>query len=166
MACDMLVKLYDLKLDWSFVGGQEQQGILIRKPLAPEKHLAVSWVGEHFFPTWASECDLAISNRPTSCFLAIRDSRITGFGCYDTTAPGFFGPLGVAEEERGKGTGKALLLACLMDMKLKGYQYAIIGWTEKTDFYRKAVGAIEIPDSYPGFWKTLLPYPEKRPCCE
>lgn len=48
--------------------------------------------------------------------------------------------------------GKALLLAGLLDMKLKGYQYAVIGLTNLYEFYGKAVGAVVIPDSFPGFW--------------
>jgi predicted N-acetyltransferase YhbS len=156
MACDMLVKLYDLRLDSSFLTEQEQKGILIRKPLGAEKHIIIDWVRTHFGPGWASETEKAISNAPVSCFVAIRDEQVIGFGCYDATAPGFFGPVGVDEAARGQGTGKALLLACMLDMKLKGYQYAIIGWTEKAEFYHKLVGATAIPDSFPGLWKTML----------
>ena len=68
-----------------------------------------------------------MSNHPISCFVAVQNQQIIGFACYDATALGFFGPTGVIEESRGKGVGKALLLACMLDMKLKGYGYAIIG---------------------------------------
>ena len=49
-------------------------------------------------------------------------------------------------------------------MKLKGYGYAIIGWAEPpADFYRKTVGAIEIPEhgATPGIYKTMLRYSGK-----
>jgi predicted N-acetyltransferase YhbS len=69
---------------------------------------------------------------------------------------GFFGPIGVDESHRGNGTGKALLRACMLDMKLKGYGYAIIGFTGIFEFYGKAVGAVEIPDSSPGLWETWV----------
>jgi hypothetical protein len=36
---DMLVKLYELKDDWSFLPEQEKLGIAVRKPIGPEKHL-------------------------------------------------------------------------------------------------------------------------------
>jgi hypothetical protein len=52
--------------------------------------------------------------------------------------------------------GKALLLACLLDMKLAGYGYAIIGFIGPAEFYARAVGAVEIPDSSPSIWKTWL----------
>jgi predicted GNAT family acetyltransferase len=153
---DMLVKLYELQNDWTFLQEQESIGITIRKPIGPEKHLIIEWVREHFNPLWASEMDLAMSNQPKTCFVAIRDRQLIGFSCYDATALGFFGPTGVDQSFRGKGTGKALLLAALLDMKLKGYGYAVVGAIGPADFYRKMVGAVEIPDSTPGVWKDLL----------
>lgn len=153
---DMLVKLYNLQDDWSFVTEQEKLGITIRKPIGPEKHLVVDWVKGKFGDAWASETDIAFSNRPITCFLAVQKHTLIGFACYDASALGFFGPTGVIEACRGKGTGKALLLACLLDMKLKGYGYAIIGWVGPTEFYKKAVGAVEIPGSTPSIWKTWL----------
>jgi hypothetical protein len=154
---DMLVKLYDLENDWGFSAEQEKLGITIRKPIGPEKHLVVDWVKRKFLlDAWASETDMALSNRPITCFVAIKNKKLIGFACYDATALGFFGPTGVVKAQRGKGTGKALLLACLLDMKLKGYGYAIIGSVGPADFYRKAVGAVAIPDSTPGIWDDWL----------
>jgi GNAT superfamily N-acetyltransferase len=81
---------------------------------------------------------------------------MVGFACYDASTLGYFGPTGVDEPFRGQGIGKALLLACLLEMKLKGYGYAIIGWIGPQEFYEKAVGALVIPESTPGFWKDWL----------
>ena len=159
---DMLVKLYEIKDDWSFLSEQEKLGIVIRKPIGPEKQLIVEWVKQKFSEGWASEADTALNNRPVTCFVAIRDQRLIGFACYDATAMGFFGPTGVVASCRGKGTGKALLSACLLDMKLKGYGYAVIGWVGPSEFYEKTVAAIEIPGSTPGIYKTLLRRSGKR----
>jgi hypothetical protein len=41
-------------------------------------------------------------------------------------------------------------------MKLKGYGYAIIGDVGPAEFYRKTVGAVEIPDSTPGIYKGMV----------
>ena len=153
---DMLVKLYDLEDDWQFITEQKSRGIIIRKPIGLEKHLIVEWVSETFGPAWAAETDAAMSNRPWSCFAAIKDEAFTGIACYDATGLGFFGPIGVAEAHRGNGTGKALLLACLLDMKLKGYGYAVVGSVKDIDFFKKAVGAIEIPDSVPGYYRSMV----------
>jgi GNAT superfamily N-acetyltransferase len=153
---DMLVKLYDLEDNWNFVAEQKALGITIRKALGSEYGAVPEWVGEHFSIGWAGETERAMSNLPISCFVAVKENKLIGFGCYDTAALGYFGPLGVHKDFRKHGTGRALLLACLLDMKLKGYGYAIIGWTGILDFYTKAVGAVVIPDSSPGIWKTFV----------
>lgn len=153
---DMLVKLYDLEHDWGFVAEQAAAGITIRKPLATERHLVTDWVRGQFGAAWASECAVTTGGHPITCFIAVEGERLIGFGCYDAAALGFFGPLGVLESHRGRGIGKGLLLACLLDMKLRGYGYAIIGWVGPADFYRAVVNAVEIPDSRPGLWKGWL----------
>ena len=124
---DMLVKLYELEDDWGYKTQQQASGITIRKPLGPEKHLIVEWVTELFGVGWGSEVDMAMSNRPVSCFFAIHNDTIVGFACYDATALGCFGPIGVAKTFQRRKIGKALLMACLLDMKNSGYQYAVIG---------------------------------------
>jgi hypothetical protein len=47
-------------------------------------------------------------------------------------------------------------MACLLDMKLKGYGYAIVGAVKNTDFYKNTVGAKEISGSTPGFYRTWV----------
>ena len=153
---DMLVKLYELDINWEFIQEQERNGVIIRKPIGPEKTAVVRWVREHFSELWASETDVALSRTPVSAFIATSAQGLLGFACYDATTLGYFGPTGVEESRRGRGIGKALLLACLLDMKLKGYGYAVIGWAGPKDFYRKSVGAVEIPDSEPGIWKGMI----------
>ena len=44
----------------------------------------------------------------------------------------------------------------MLDMKLKGYGYAIIGWVGPAAFYEKAVGAVMIPGSEPSVWKDWV----------
>ncbi len=154
---DMLVKLYNIENDWSFIKEQEDKGIIIRKAIGPEKFKVARWVEEYFGENWAAEANCAMSNAPISCFIAVnKDSKMIGFACTDGTAPGFFGPTGVSEECRGKGTGKSLLMAALLDMKLKGYGYAIIGGVGPADFYRRAVGAEIIPGSEDSIYKTMI----------
>jgi predicted N-acetyltransferase YhbS len=153
---DMLVKLYDIPDDWTFVRDLEEQDVCIRKPIGPEHQLIVRWVREKFHAAWSSEIQNALASRPISCFVAVKNKTMVGFACYDATALGYFGPTGVEGKYRGKGIGKALLLACLLDMKLKGYGYAIIGGVGPADYYKKTVNAVDIPDSTPGIWKTWM----------
>lgn len=69
---------------------------------------------------------------------------------------GVFGPIGIEKSHRGHGTGKSLILACMLDMKLRRYGYAVIGSTSIFLVYKKAAGGVEIPDSSPGLWRIWL----------
>ncbi len=159
---DLLVKLYDLDSAWDFIREQADLGITIRKPIGPEHGVVADWVCAAFGPGWASETAKALQNQPVSCFVAIRDEALAGFACYDATALGMFGPMGVAETARGQGTGRALLLACLLDMRLKGYAYAVVGGAGPVEFYRKATGATVIPGSEPGIYRGMLKNPAEN----
>jgi ribosomal protein S18 acetylase RimI-like enzyme len=156
---DMLIKLYEIETQGSFEAEQKALGIKLRKPIGPEKHAIIAWVYDRFGDGWASEVEVALSNQPRTCIVAVKDSNIIGFACYDATALGFFGPIGVAKSHRKKGTGKALLNACLLDMKNKGYAYAVVGGVKDLDFYKKTVGALEIPDSSPGIYHSRIKGP-------
>jgi predicted N-acetyltransferase YhbS len=86
----------------------------------------------------------------------VKEGAVVGFACYDVTAKGLFGPLGVTESFRGRGIGKALLLKCLLSMREEGYAYAIISWVGAAEFYRRTVGAQVIEDSFPGVYRRSI----------
>jgi hypothetical protein len=48
------------------------------------------------------------------------------------------------------------LLAALWGLRELGYVYGIIGAAGPVEFYRAAVGAVEIADSEPGIYTDLL----------
>jgi GNAT superfamily N-acetyltransferase len=148
---DLLVKLYSLPPP-----ATPPPGVEVRRAFAAEKRLVCDWVATHFDSGWASECEAAFARMPVVCFMAVRDRELLGFACYDATARGFFGPTGVAESERNHGIGAALLSTALHDMAAQGYAYAIIGAAHSVQFYRKHAGAIEIPDSDPGFYRGKI----------
>ncbi len=152
---DMLVKLYalpDLNLE---LARQCECGIQIRRAFAPERTLTQDWVGREFGDRWASQCSQSFSGVPPTCFIAIQEGRVVGFACYDSVFRSVFGPMGVLESLRGRGTGKALLAASLYAMREDGYIYAIIGQVGPADFYAK-VGAVMIENSDPGMYTDLL----------
>jgi len=153
---DMLVKLYNLPDRLPEFPTLEEQRIILRKPMASEKSLVVDWVRDHFGGICADEMDVSFSRIPVSTFVAQQNRTLVGFACYDSSALAYFGPTGVLESFQGRGIGKALLLAALLEMRGKGYGYAIIGWIGPQAFYEKAVGATVIPDSTPGIWKDYL----------
>ena len=149
--CDLLVKLYALP---ALVAPTAD--ITVRRAFAAERRIVSAWVEQRFGAGWASECEAAFARLPVACFVAVRDAVIFGFACYDAAARGLFGPTGVAESKRKQGIGGALLLTALHDMAAQGYAYAIIGRPDSAEFYRKHAGAIEIPDSDPGFYRGLI----------
>ena len=153
---DMLVRLYDLPPLEPELAAMTALGITLRPALAAEKHVVLAWVGAHFFPEWVSETDVAMSHVPIGCWLAVEHDEIIGFACCNTSAKGFFGPTGVSEAARGRGVGRALLIACLHALCWEGYAYGIIGAVGPVDFYRATVGATVIEDSTPGIYGGML----------
>lgn len=153
---DMLVNLMHLPEKDSLVSRLKSKGIYIRRALPPDKLRIVEWVRQNHGISAASECDVCFAHSPVSCYIATRGFDILGFGCYNATAPDFFGPTFVLPSERGQGVGKALLLSCLHALRETGYAYGIIGSIGPQEYYETCVGAVLIPDSTPGLYKDYL----------
>lgn len=146
---------------------RQKQNVIIRRANAHEITPVQSFILREFAQTWTDEVLVGFSRQPISVYIAIRDGQVIGFGAYECTRRSFFGPTGVAQRERGKGIGTALLLACLAGVRDMGYAYAIIGGAGPVDFYAKTVGATVIPDSVPGVYadplKKVEPQRTQRP---
>ncbi len=153
---DMLVRLMELPDTSGLESRLRQEGILFRKPIAPERNLLTDWTKNNFSAYWASEMEVAFSHHPVSCILAQANGKPVGFACYETTARNFFGPTGVLEDHRGSGIGKVLLVKALQAMKELGYAYAIIGGVGPAKYYQKAVGAVIIDGSERSIYDNLL----------
>lgn len=153
---DMLVKLYEVEPCDELIKNLEAEGIKIKRAMSADKSLILNFIKEAFSQGWADEAEKSIMSSPSSCYIATMDGKVMGFGCYDTTAKGFFGPTGVDETMRGKGVGKALLIKCLVSMYEAGYAYAIIGDAGPEKFYEKNCNAVVIPDCNPGIYKNLV----------
>ena len=114
------------------------------------------FIEKNFSVAWADEVLVGFANKPVTVVIATRDGRVIGFAGYECTRKSFFGPTGVAADERGRGVGTALLIASLWGLRELGYVYGIIGGAGPVEFYERAVGAIVIPDSQPGIYTDLL----------
>jgi len=159
---DMLVKLYELKADPALDKRIAEQGITIRRVLAPELSALTAWIEPRFGSGWVAEATVATMRQPPTCFIAIQNDELIGFACHEATAKGFFGPTGVDAVARGKGVGHALLLTTLLDMYAHGYAYGVIGGAGPMEFYRRSVGAIPIEGSDPGIYRGMLPLAQPR----
>lgn len=153
---DLLVRLYDLP-DRAASGEPAADGFVVRRAIPPERHVVTGWIERTFdVRSWMSECDTAFSSLPVTVWIATRGETLLGFACHDATAKGFFGPTAVAEAERGKGVGEALLFATLRGMREAGYAYAIIGGVGPVAFYQKRLDVMVIPGSDPGIYRGML----------
>lgn len=133
---DMIVNLYNLpERDFN-------SNIKIKRAFIGDKDAILSFVQRHFQKNWVYEVEKSLMQDVSKCFVATENGKILGFSCYDSSAKGFFGPIGVDPERRGEQIGRNLLIKTLDAMWEYGYGYAIIGWvTEAESFYRRVVGA-------------------------
>jgi GNAT superfamily N-acetyltransferase len=153
---DMLVNLLKLPPLETSLNELSNAGINIRRAQPFEIMPVREFIDKNFSLAWADEISVGFANKPVSVYIATREGRVIGFAGYECTRKAFFGPTGVAETERGRGVGKALLIASLWGLKELGYVYGIIGGAGPVEFYQETVGAIVIPDSEPGIYADLL----------
>ena len=145
MAGDMIARLYTLPQAPAL-----PDGIRIHRAFPGDKRTILSFIERQFSRGWADEAEHALLLSPPGCFIVSEAGHIVGFACYDATAKGFFGPIGLLPEKRGSGIGRALLIRTLEAMREAGYAYAVIGWVDDAaGFYQKTVGAGYIPGGTP-----------------
>lgn len=153
---DMLVPLLKLPPLQPLLEEMQAQGVVIRRAHPFEITPIREFILAHFGLGWADEITPCYGRQPITLYIALREGKVVGFGAYEATRRNFFGPTGVAESERGRGIGKALLLACMWGLAEMGYAYGIIGGAGPVAFYEKAVGATVIPDSVPGIYTDMI----------
>ncbi len=149
---DLICRLYER--DFSVEAAEarlKEEGITFKRAHPVDKARILNFVGETFSDGWRNECEHSFSYPIPTCYIAVKDKTVIGFACFDATARGFIGPMGVDPQVRQGGIGKALLLTALEQMRAMGYAYAVIGWasTGARPFYTEGFGAVEIPGSEP-----------------
>ena len=153
---DMLVNLLRLPPPEPALEGMRAAGFVVRRARPWEMTQVRAFVRDNFGQAWADEISVGLVSQPSTVFVALRGGRLVGFAAYECTRRNFFGPTGVLEAERGRGVGRALLLAALRGLRELGYAYAVIGGVGPAEFYERAVGARLIPDSSPGVYADPL----------
>lgn len=153
---DLLVNLLKLPPLERSLAKAAEANINIRRAQPFEITRVRQFIEQNFSVAWADETSIGFANKPVTVFIATRDQRVIGFAAYECTRKAFFGPTGVGESQRGRGIGKALLIASLWGLRELGYVYGIVGGAGPVEFYRDTVGAIVIPDSEPGIYTDLL----------
>lgn len=153
---DLLVNLLKLSpLEPTLLALAEAK-IIVRRAQPFELTPVHTFIEREFQRSWADEVSVGFANKPVSIFIATREDAIVGFAAYECTRRSFFGPTGVVDDVRGRGVGKALLLAGLWGLRDLGYVYGIIGHAGPVEFFEKTVGAVIIADSDPGIYTDRL----------
>lgn len=158
----MLVNLLRLPPPAPALDELRRAGLVVRRAQPWELTPVRALVAGNFSLAWADEISVGFARQPVTVFVALREGRLVGFAAYECTRKNFFGPTGVVEEERGRGTGRALLLASLWGLREMGYAYAVIGGVGPAEFYERAVGATLIPDSSPGVYADPMQQDQNR----
>lgn len=129
---DLLINLY--QKDYILDSGIKilDERIEIKRLLSPNSDQLIEFIqASNFSKLWISEVKASIYINNPKCFIATINHEIIGFACFDATAKGYFGPMGVSSGYRGKNIGQLLFLNSLEAMKADGYGYAIIGGAGK-----------------------------------
>jgi len=153
---DLLVNLLQLPALEPQFEKLSRSEIIVRRAQPFELSFVRSFVIENFSTAWADEISVGFAAKPVTVFIATMNHMVVGFAAYECTRRAFFGPTGVADSLRGRGVGKALLLAALHGLRELGYVYGIIGRAGPVAFYQKTVGAVVIAGSDPGIYTDLL----------
>jgi hypothetical protein len=159
---DMLVQLLKLPPAHPLVEKLRRDGVIVRRARSFELSRIRGFVESEFHISWADEITVGFARLPITVFIATRKGEVIGFGAYECTTRAFFGPTGVVKRERGREIGKAILLSCLHGLREMGYAYGIIGAPGPIEFYEKAVNAVAIADSTPGFYVDPLSWRKKK----
>src|ERR687894_773715 len=124
---DLLVNLLRLPPLGPLVEEARGAGVVVRRAQPWEAGPVRLFIMENFETGWVDEVAVGYANKPVSIYLALRERRVLGFAAYECTRRAFFGPMGVTVDERGRGLGRALLVAGLHGLRELGYVYGIIG---------------------------------------
>ena len=135
---DMVADLKAWKPAWSVLDQALLKEAGIRKATAKDA-AAIHAMLQAAFPAWVWEVQAAL--RKGTVFIALRDGHVTAFACANGTHPGWFGPMGTLELERGRGLGRLLMWKCLEALKKGGTHAARIPWVGPVPFYARYAGA-------------------------
>lgn len=123
----------------------------IRKAAHKDKDMLIKFVEDNFSDEWANTIRSGFLINEPPLYVALDEkNNYIGFAAYDLfqNKKGYFGPMGVLPDNRGSGVGYSLLHHCLSEMKLIGYEYAVIGGAGPIEFYEIACNAVVIPTPF------------------
>lgn len=142
---DMIVNLYTDEVLW-----KGDNGYGVRRAFISDMDKVLDFVESNFKDEYGWKAIVERAMLQDKCVIAVLPSgEIVGFGCWDSEAKGYAGPVGVKMTHRNLGIGSDILCKCLEDMKSYGYGYAILGSVPRSvhGFFERSVSAVEIVGS-------------------
>ncbi|GAA4830994.1 GNAT family N-acetyltransferase [Kitasatospora terrestris] len=119
-------------------------GVRVRRAHPADAPRFLAWM-RTWGGTWAQEAAAALAHEPPRCHVAVQgdgtEEEFVGFACHGVNRDSWFGPMGTAESQRGRGVGAVLLRRCLRDQLDAGLPEAEIAWIAPYRFYSRAVGS-------------------------
>lgn len=94
-----------------------------------------------FDAPWQHEAARGIEHGACHGAFDVATGELLGFAAHSVNRAGWFGPTGVDPAKQRRGVGGPLLAACLLDLKVAGFDRCEISWIGPTGFYAKAAGA-------------------------
>lgn len=119
-----------------------RMGVTVRALTPDDEGPLHEWLQRTWGPNWAFEGMLALRRPRPSGVVAVQHGRIVGFAVFDSTRPGWFGPMGVEPGLQGGGIGVELCAQALQAMAERGYPEAQIAWAGPRCFYARKLGAV------------------------
>jgi len=119
----------------------------IRKVSQDDSEKLIQFIESEFSGRWTESIKSGLNKNELTIFIAMNSKGdIVGFAAFDVgKEDGYFGPMGVAIDNRSEGIGYSLLHHCLNEMKMEGYTEIIIGGAGPIEFYERSCRAKVIP---------------------
>jgi mycothiol synthase len=116
--------------------------VVLRRVVSDDDARSVVALCERAFqPAWRHEAARGIEHGACHGAFDAATGALLGFAAHSVNRAGWFGPTGVDPERQRRGVGGPLLAACLLDLKVAGFDRCEISWIGPTGFYAKAAGA-------------------------
>ncbi|WP_158715311.1 GNAT family N-acetyltransferase [Kitasatospora phosalacinea] len=119
-------------------------GVRVRRARPEDAPRFLAWM-RGWGGSWAEEAAAALAHEPPRCHVAVQGDgtaeEFVGFACHGVNRDTWFGPMGTAESQRGRGVGAVLLRRCLRDQREAGLAESEIAWIAPYRFYARAVDA-------------------------
>jgi len=97
------------------------------------------------FPSWLHEVRRSLLNSPVTIHVCEAGGEAVGFACSESNnvGSGVLGPTGVHPAHRGHGISQVTLHLCVDDLRCRGFERYILGWTnpDLNCFFRREFGA-------------------------